>query len=174
MTVESTSARELGWARTAALTGAPSARVGSVGLGGWATGEKQILPEPGGQSAREGERKFSGRLPSYFLILVKVIRNDQRSYFDLLLIFLAKRFNTAYYLLLNTGDWSGGETSGWLTFVKVWWKRAKLSDSQVPAAAVHCYRALRSLFHFGSNFPLHVVDATEKILPASLRGASVD
>jgi len=27
-----------------------------------------------------------------------------------LLIFLAKRFNTAYYLVLDTGEWSGGET----------------------------------------------------------------
>jgi len=31
--------------------------------------------------------------------------------YDCFLIFLAKRFNTAYYLVLNTGDWSGGETS---------------------------------------------------------------
>jgi hypothetical protein len=35
---------------------------------------------------------------------------DPRSYFDLFLIFLAKRFNADYYLLLNAGDWSGGET----------------------------------------------------------------
>jgi len=34
------------------------------------------------------------------------------------LIFLAKRFNTAYYLVLDTGEWSGGETSNWLTFVR--------------------------------------------------------
>ena len=57
------------------------------------------------------ERKFLVRLPSYFLICVKVILNDLQSYSDCFLIFLAKRFNTAYYLVLNTGDWSGGETS---------------------------------------------------------------
>jgi hypothetical protein len=28
------------------------------------------------------------------------------------LILLANRFNTPYYLWLNTGEWSGGETSG--------------------------------------------------------------
>jgi len=32
-------------------------------------------------------------------------------YFVSLLILLAKRFNSAYYLLLNTGERSGGETS---------------------------------------------------------------
>jgi hypothetical protein len=32
------------------------------------------------------------------------------------LIFLAKRFNTAYYLVLDTGIWSGGENQ-WLVDV---------------------------------------------------------
>jgi CspA family cold shock protein len=36
-----------------------------------------------------------------------------------------------------------------------------LSDSRSLTAAAHCCRRLRSLFLFGSNFPLHVVDATE-------------
>jgi hypothetical protein len=59
----------------------------------------------------ERKPKFSCWFPSYFLIFVKVIPNDQWSYCDLFLIVLANRFNSAYYLLLNTGKWSGGETS---------------------------------------------------------------
>jgi hypothetical protein len=31
--------------------------------------------------------------------------------YDSFLILLANRFNSAYYLLLNTGEWSGGEAS---------------------------------------------------------------
>ena len=54
--------------------------------------------------------KFRQRLRAYFFILVKIIGHDQRSYFVSLLISLAKRFNPAYYLLLNTGQRSGGET----------------------------------------------------------------
>jgi hypothetical protein len=38
-------------------------------------------------------------------------KNDRQSGYDFFLILLANRFNSAYYLLLNTGDWSGGETS---------------------------------------------------------------
>jgi hypothetical protein len=72
-------------------------------------------------------------LPGYFFIFVKVIRdrqNDQWSYYDFFLILLANRFNSAYYLLLDTGNWSGGETSIWLTFVECSGKRAKLSGSE--------------------------------------------
>ena len=60
--------------------------------------------------------KFFARLPSYFFILVKVIgiwqsiALEQVQIFPLIL--LANRFNTPYYLWLNTGEWSGGETSG--------------------------------------------------------------
>jgi len=35
---------------------------------------------------------------------------DPWSYFDSFLILLAKRFNADYYLLLDAGSWSGGET----------------------------------------------------------------
>jgi hypothetical protein len=59
--------------------------------------------------------KFGRWLPGYFFICVKVIRNDRWSRYDFLLILLANRFNSAYYLLLNTGKWSGGETSKRLT-----------------------------------------------------------
>jgi hypothetical protein len=55
--------------------------------------------------------------------------SDRRSCYETFLIYLANRFNCAYYLLLIAGKWSGGETSGWLTLLGVWWKRAKLSGS---------------------------------------------
>jgi hypothetical protein len=42
--------------------------------------------------------------------LLKLSGNDQWSGYDFFLIPLANRFNSAYYLLLNTGKWSGGET----------------------------------------------------------------
>jgi len=58
-----------------------------------------------------GERQLYGRLLDYFFIFVKVIENDQGSYYDSFLILLAKRFNSAYYLLLDTGKASGGEAS---------------------------------------------------------------
>jgi hypothetical protein len=60
---------------------------------------------------RRRKPKFQTRLPHYFFTGVKVIRNDLKSPFDFFLILLANRFNSAYYLLLNTGKWSGGETS---------------------------------------------------------------
>jgi hypothetical protein len=70
------------------------------------------------------ERKFHRRLPGYFFIFVKVIENDQGSYYDSFLILLAKRFNSAYYLLLDTGKASGGEASKvWLTLSRVVEKR---------------------------------------------------
>jgi hypothetical protein len=50
----------------------------------------------------------------YFFYFVKVIViwiTSKRASYDSFLILLAKRFNTAYYLLLITGNWSGGETS---------------------------------------------------------------
>jgi hypothetical protein len=46
-----------------------------------------------------------------FLTALKLCRHDLKSCYECLLIFLANRFNTAYDLLLNTGNWSGGETS---------------------------------------------------------------
>jgi hypothetical protein len=46
-----------------------------------------------------------------FLTALKLYGYDHRSGYESLLILLAKRFNTAYDLLLNTGLWSGGETS---------------------------------------------------------------
>src|SRR5215831_13284891 len=53
-----------------------------------------------------------------FLTALKLCRYDLRSRYESLLILLAKRFNTAYDLLLNTGVWSGGETSSGLMFVR--------------------------------------------------------
>jgi len=46
---------------------------------------------------------------------------DPWSYYDSFLILLANRFNSPYYLLLNAGEWSGGETSSgcrWLGVVE--------------------------------------------------------
>jgi hypothetical protein len=48
-----------------------------------------------------------GPVTAYFFIFVKVISllsGDLRSYFESFLIFVAKRFNTAYDLLLVTGQ----------------------------------------------------------------------
>src|SRR6516162_7481254 len=76
--------------------------------------------------------------------------------FDSCLISLAKRFNTAYYLLLNTGDLiSGGETRGWLTFVGCGGNAPNCRTPEVPAAETHC-PGVRSLFLFGSNSSLLV------------------
>jgi len=54
------------------------------------------------------------------------------------LIFLAKRFNTAYYLLLNAGDWSGGETRGWLTLLGVVETR-QIVGLRISKAEGHCF-----------------------------------
>ena len=65
--------------------------------------------------SNEPKPKFDGGLPGYFFIFVKVIKivkNDLRSTYDFLLISLAKRFNTAYDLLLNTGQSFGVESDG--------------------------------------------------------------
>jgi len=95
--------------------------------------------------------KFLLGLPQYFLILVKVIGCDHGSYFVYFLISLAKRFNSAYYLLLNAGRWSGGETSKLVTFVGCGGIEPNRRTPTVPAADAHRARALRSLFLFGSN-----------------------
>jgi len=47
----------------------------------------------------------------HFLIPVKVTFNDRGSCCDFFQIVVANRFNSAYDLRLNTGKWSGGETS---------------------------------------------------------------
>ena len=49
---------------------------------------------------------MQGPITTYFFIFFKVmgiLSNDLRSHFESFLIFLAKRFNTAYDLLLVTG-----------------------------------------------------------------------
>ena len=58
-----------------------------------------------------GERQLYGRLLDYFFIFVKVIESDLGSCYVSFLILLAKRFNNAYYLLLDTGKCSGGNAS---------------------------------------------------------------
>jgi len=57
----------------------------------------------GCEGTGKGKPKFRERLPGYFFTHVKVILNDCRSYYDSFLILLAKRFNSAYYLLLIPG-----------------------------------------------------------------------
>ena len=54
---------------------------------------------------------------SISLSALKLFLNDLWSCYELFLIVLANRFNSAYYLLLITGMWSGGETSTRLKFV---------------------------------------------------------
>jgi hypothetical protein len=83
--------------------------------------------------------KLSEGLLAYFFIVVKVIKGDQNRAFDSFLIFLAKRFNSAYDLLLNTGLWSGGESSGWLTFVGCGGNAPKCRTPEVSAAVRHRY-----------------------------------
>src|SRR5215475_12724493 len=89
------------------------------------------------------------------------------------LIFLAKRFNTAYDLLLITGDWSGGETSKWLTFVRCGGNRQIVGPRSSPQRQLPAGGDPGVFSIFGSNSPCTVADATE-ILPSSPRGASVD
>lgn len=58
-------------------------------------------------TAEAARTKVQGPVTIYFFIFVKVmgvVSNDLRSYFESFLIFLAKRFNTAYDLLLITGQ----------------------------------------------------------------------
>jgi hypothetical protein len=93
-----------------ATRGGPAWTLGIVGMGGSAM-RRSIVPEGYIPDSDPGKPKFQTRLPDYFFTGVKVIRNDQKSPFDFFLISLANRFNSAYYLLLNTGKWSGGETS---------------------------------------------------------------
>jgi len=123
------------------------------------------------RSGPEGAtRSFLWGLPGYFFICVKVIWNDYESPYDFFLISLANRFNTAYYRLLNTGKWSGGETSKHrLTFSWVWWKRAKCRApkfTQRTHAAVGTEESFPFLgyffrtLYFASRI-LHFVGATE-------------
>jgi hypothetical protein len=50
--------------------------------------------------------------------------------------FVANRFNRPYYLGLNTGEWSGGETKKWLTFVVVV-ETHQIAEAPEVLAAVH-------------------------------------
>jgi hypothetical protein len=80
----------------------------------------------------------SSGLPKYFFIFVKVIGDfsliDLEQSLTFSLIFVANRFNRPYYLGLNTGEWSGGETKKWLTVVVVVEKRQIVEAPEVPAA----------------------------------------
>ena len=116
--MESTSPREPVAVRRATLTGARSLGVGSVGMGGRATrktNRSRTIPGFSGPAGTEVSILVAG---ANFLTTLNLSEYDRRSYSESSLIFLAKRFNTAYDLLLITGDWSGGETSKWLTFVR--------------------------------------------------------
>ena len=74
--------------------------------------ERQIVAEQPLDSQAQPARKFRyWLLPENFLTTLNLYEYDPRSHYECFLIFLAKRFNTAYDLLLITGDWSGGETS---------------------------------------------------------------
>ena len=69
--------------------------------------EKLIVAEGIAIAAEATITKGQGPVTTYFFIFVKVmavLSNDLRSYFESFLIFLAKRFNTAYDLLLVTGQ----------------------------------------------------------------------
>ena len=74
-------------------------------MGGMAT-RKANRSRGDWHSCQGGENEGARPGTTYFFIFVKVMRalsNDLRSYFESFLIFLAKRFNTAYDLLLITG-----------------------------------------------------------------------
>ena len=68
---------------------------------------------------------------------------------------LANHFNSAYYLLLITGNWSGGETSKGLTLLGCGRKAPKCRAPKVLAADVSREQELRSLFYFGSGSSAH-------------------
>lgn len=100
------------------------------------------------------KRKFQRMLPTNFFIFVKVIAacpDDHWSYYDSFLIYVAKRFNTAYYLLRNAGRWSGGETRSGCRWLGVVETSAKLSDSTSSRSECSLHSGeLRSLFLFGN------------------------
>jgi len=79
-------------------------------------------------------KPVSGLKSGYFFILVKAICNDHRSRFDFLLILLANRFNSAYYLVLNTGNHSGIETSKQEKVVGCGWNAQNCRAPEVHAA----------------------------------------
>jgi hypothetical protein len=79
---------------------------GEVEMGGVAT-RMLIVAEAFAIAAAAPITKVQGPVTMYFFIFVKVmgvLSNDLRSCFESFLIFLAKRFNTAYDLLLVTGQ----------------------------------------------------------------------
>jgi hypothetical protein len=88
--------------------------------------------------------------------------NDRRSYCDFFLISLAKRFNTAYYLLLNTAKWSGGETRGRVDVGCVVETR-----QIVGLRSSHSERfrgwGIEESFPFWKYLPQHFINATEQI-----------
>jgi hypothetical protein len=97
-----------------------------------------------------------------FLLLLKLPWFDRESCFDCLLILLANRFNSAYYLLLITGKWSGGETSkasGW-TFFGVVETRQIFGLRKFMLRAHTVARTEESLLFWGAFLP-HLVNATE-------------
>ncbi|MGO9085768.1 MAG: hypothetical protein ACLQBK_11115 [Candidatus Sulfotelmatobacter sp.] len=113
--------------------------------------------------------KFHWWLPGYFFIFVKVIENDQGSYYDSFLILLAKRFNSAYYLLLDTGKASGGEASKvWLTLSRVVEKR-QIHGLLKFTPRLRLRRKTEELFPFGPwlGFFSSAVQRNHKVLPAS-------
>ena len=66
-----------------------------------------------GKNGLQAGTEVAGVVTGYSFILVKVIVEGakiRRWTYELLQILVANRFNSAYYLVLNTGNWSGGET----------------------------------------------------------------
>ncbi len=146
--------------RAAGLGAAGGAGADRVGVGGVTTGISKSYQRTGAKLRLGQNVGFTAGYRAISLSMLKLPSHDHGSRFDSLLILLAKRFNTAYYLLLNTGEWSGGETSKWLTFVGCGGKSAKLSDSRSSRSS-SSLRSGRGVFFFLEVILLHIGDATK-------------
>ena len=79
---------------------------GNVEVGGAVT-RGSIVTEENSDLRRVAGTKVQRPISRYSFIFVKVMSSldcDRGSCYVLFLIFVAKRFNTAYYLVLNTGQ----------------------------------------------------------------------
>ena len=167
--MESTSPRELGRVRRAPLAGARSLGVGSVGMGGRATRKTNRSRTIPGFSGPSRHGSFDTRCRVNSLTALNLSEYDHRSHSESVLIFLAKRFNTAYDLLLITGDWSGGETSKWLTFVRCGGNAPNCRTPKFPAEPAPADGDCGVFSILEVISPCTVADATE-ILPSSPKG----
>jgi hypothetical protein len=95
----------------------------------------QTIVAEEGQDVRNPS--FPGGYRAISLSLLKLSRfsaHCSRASLTFSLIFVANRFNTPYYLGLNTGEWSGGETNKVVDVCGCGGYRQIVEAPEVPAA----------------------------------------